>query len=92
MCISTGAPSAGVMIRRCLLRTSVPKLTVPSASASTALSLLLVRASNRSTTRGKPPVMSPDCERAAIGTRASTSPRSTRAPSPRVTAAWAGSW
>ena len=45
------------MMRRCLPLVSLPKLTVPVASARIAGSFGL-RASNRSATRGRPPVMS----------------------------------
>ena len=55
--VSTGSSSTGVITSRCLPLVGRPKLTTPEASASTAGSLGL-RASKRSATRGRPPVMS----------------------------------
>ncbi len=73
-------PSFGVITRRRLPLVSLPKLTVPEISARIAGSFGL-RASNKSATRGRPPVMSrvfePSC-----GIRAITSPHPICAPSP----------
>ena len=67
------------MIRRCLPLVSLPKLTTPETSARMAGSLGL-RASNRSATRGRPPVMSRVLDD-SCGMRAMTSPTPTSAPS-----------
>src|SRR5437016_356722 len=79
------SPSSEVMIRRRLPLVSLPKLTVPDFSARIAWSFGF-RASNRSATRGKPPVMSRVLED-SCGMRAMTSPTETRAPSSRLTSA-----
>src|SRR5882672_1664877 len=81
--------SSPVMIRRRLPLVSLPKLTVPEVSARMAGSFGL-RASNRSATRGRPPVMSRVFED-SCGIRAITSPTDTFAPSSRLTNAPAGS-
>ena len=78
-----------VMIKRRLPLVSLPKLTVPLLSARIAESFGL-RASNRSATRGKPPVMSRVFED-SCGIRAMTSPTDTFDPSSRLTMAPAGS-
>src|SRR3546814_4994400 len=54
---SCSPPSLSRMIRRCLPLVSLPNETTPEISARIAGSLGL-RASNRSATRGRPPVMS----------------------------------
>jgi hypothetical protein len=77
------------MTRRRLPLVSLPKLTVPLFSARIAWSFGL-RASNRSATRGRPPVMSRVFED-SCGMRAMTSPTDTRAPSSRLTSAPVGS-
>ena len=66
------------MIRRCLPLVSLPKLTMPERSARIAGSFGL-RASNRSATRGRPPVMSRVFD-VSCGIRATTSPTPTSAP------------
>ena len=66
------------MTSRRLPLVSLPKLTVPEYSARIAGSFGR-RASNRSATRGRPPVMSRVFE-LSCGRRASTSPTITRAP------------
>ena len=71
------------MTRRRLPLVSLPKLTVPLFSARIAGSFGL-RASNRSATRGRPPVMSRVFED-SCGMRAMTSPTDTFAPSSRLT-------
>jgi hypothetical protein len=77
------------MIKRRLPLVSLPKLTVPLRSARIAESFGL-RASNRSATRGRPPVMSRVFED-SCGMRAMTSPTDTLEPSSRLTMAPAGS-
>src|SRR6202050_2350694 len=78
-----------VMIKRRLPLVSLPKLTVPERSARIAESLGFL-ASNKSATRGRPPVMSRVLED-SCGMRAMTSPTDTLAPSSRLTMAPAGS-
>ena len=74
LCIrfSTLSPSAVVITRRRFPLVSLPKLTVPLASARIAASFGL-RASKRSATRGSPPVISRVLD-PSWGTRAITSP------------------
>ena len=79
---------SSVMIRRRLPLVSLPKLTVPVYSARIAESFGL-RASNRSATRGRPPVMSRVFDD-SCGIRAMTSPTDTFAPSSRLTIAPGG--
>ncbi len=67
---------------------SLPKLTIPLTSAMIAESLGL-RASNKSATRGKPPVISRVFD-VSCGIRATTSPRPTAAPSSKLTIASSG--
>ena len=86
---SCSLPSACLMIRRCLPLVSLPKLTMPETSARTAGSFGL-RASNRSATRGRPPVMSRVFD-ASCGILATTSPTPTAAPSCRFTIERGGS-
>jgi len=81
-------PSGSVICRRTLPLVSLPKDTVPVASASTPLSLG-ERASNSSATRGKPPVMS-RVFWPSIGIRANTSPGPTSWPSRTCTKAPTG--
>ena len=76
-------------MRRRLPLVSLPKLTVPDFSARIAGSFGL-RASNRSATRGRPPVMSRVLDD-SCGMRAMTSPTETLAPSSRFTSAPGGS-
>ena len=83
------SPSSLVIMTRCLPLVSLPKEIVPDFSAKIAPSLGL-RASNKSATRGKPPVMSRVLEE-ACGRRAITSPTSTLAPLVELTIAPAGS-
>jgi hypothetical protein len=77
------------MIRRRLPLVSLPKLTVPEYSARMAESFGLL-ASNRSATRGRPPVMSRVFDD-SCGMRAMMSPTDTCAPSTRFTSAPGGS-
>ncbi len=86
---SCSLPSVSRMIRRCLPLVSLPKLTMPERSARIAGSLGL-RASNRSATRGRPPVMSRVLD-ASCGILATTSPTPTGAPSCRLTIDLGGS-
>ena len=74
--------------RRTLPLVSLPKATTPVFSARIAGSLGL-RASNKSATRGRPPVISRVFE-LACGIRASASPMFTSAPSSRFTIALPG--
>ncbi len=73
---------------RCLVLVSLPKLIMPLTSANTAGSLG-IRASNKSATRGRPPVMSRVFE-VSCGTRAMASPELTRAPSSTLMIAFGG--
>ncbi len=76
---SYGAPpSSGVITRRTLPLVSLPKETTPLFSARIAASFGF-RASNRSATRGRPPVMSRVLED-SCGIRAITSPMPILAP------------
>ena len=82
------SPPSRVITKRRLPFVSLPKLTVPVCSARIAGSLGL-RASNRSATRGRPPVISllpPDF----CGIRARVSPTPTSAPSSMLTIALPG--
>src|SRR3546814_2286919 len=74
---------------RSLPLVSWPKLTTPDFSARIAWALGL-RASNRSATRGRPPVMSRVLD-ASCGTLVTTSPTPTGAPSCRLTIERGGS-
>ncbi|MNY20636.1 hypothetical protein D3C86_1541260 [compost metagenome] len=76
------------MTRRRLPLVSLPKLMVPLISARIDGSFGR-RASNRSATRGRPPVMSRVFE-VSCGIRATTSPTFTLAPSDRLTRVLAG--
>ena len=86
---ATLLPSSLMISKRRLLRVSLPKLTVPVASAKMAGSFSL-RASNRSATRGRPPTMSAAFD-PSWGMRAMTSPLCTSWPSSKLSIALPGS-